>query len=377
MLQSVQDWWEETVDPTIDRLFPDREVLGNNVERWLVAIGLVLVLWALFRIIKGIVRRRANTLAERSKSIAPWAQAVADVATATKLWFLFGLAFYLSSLILALPDRALSVLQSLTAIVLIVQAAIWGTKLIEFAITRYSKQNRVEDAASVTTMSALAFLGKLATWSVALLLVLDNLGVDVTALIAGLGVGGIAVALAAQNVLGDLFASLSIVMDKPFVLGDFIIVGDLMGTVENIGMKTTRLRSISGEQLVFPNSDLLGSRIRNFKRMQERRVVFGIGVTYQTALAKVQEIPELIKQAITSQEQIRFDRAHFKAFGDSALTFEAVYYVTTPDYAIYMDIQQQINFTLLEQFESQGIGFAYPTQTVHLQQASQNPSANS
>ncbi|MCA9068269.1 MAG: mechanosensitive ion channel family protein [Planctomycetaceae bacterium] len=376
MWQSVVDWWQATVDPMIDRVLPEREFLGNNVERWLVAIGVFLGLWALFRIIKSIVRRRAKTLAERSESIAPWAKAVEDVATATKLWFLFGLAFYLSSLILALPDRALVVVRSLAAIVLILQAAIWGNKLIEFAITRYSKENRVEDAASVTTMSALAFLGKLAIWSIAFLLVLDNLGVDVTALIAGLGVGGIAVALAAQNVLGDLFASLSIVMDKPFVLGDFIIVGDFMGTVENIGMKTTRLRSLSGEQLVFPNSDLLGSRIRNFKRMQERRVVFGIGVTYETALSKVQKIPELIKQAITSQEQARFDRAHFKAFGDSALTYEAVYYVTTADYNIYMDIQQQINFQLLEQFESQGIEFAYPTQTIHLQQASQNPAVS-
>jgi small-conductance mechanosensitive channel len=217
-------------------------------------------------------------------------------------------------------------------------------------------------------MSALAFLGKLALWTVAFLLILDNLGVDITTLIAGLGVGGIAVALAAQNVLGDLFASLSIVMDKPFVLGDFIVVGDFQGTVEHIGLKTTRLRSLSGELLVFPNSDLLTSRIRNFKHMQERRVVFAIGVTYETALSELQEIPQIIKEAITSQEQTRFDRAHLQRFGESALIYEAVYFVSVPDYALYMDIQQRVNFRLLEGFASRGIEFAYPTQTVHLPQ---------
>jgi small-conductance mechanosensitive channel len=199
-------------------------------------------------------------------------------------------------------------------------------------------------------------------------LILDNLGVDVTALIAGLGVGGIAVALAAQNILGDLFASLSIVMDKPFVLGDFITVGESQGTVENIGLKTTRLRSLSGEQLVFPNSDLLTSRIRNFKRMQERRVVFTVAVTYDTAFAQLKEIPELIKAAITSQEQTRFDRAHFQKLGDAALIFEAVYFVTIPDFVRYMDIQEQINLRLLEEFASRGIEFAHPTQLALLPQ---------
>ena len=374
MFQAVNDWWYQTVDPWIDRFISERKIYGNEVERWLIALALLLGLWLLLRIIKAIVRSRAQGFADRLKS--PWAQCVADLATATKLWFLFGLAFYASTLVVVLPDRTLAVVRALAAIVLILQAAIWGNVLIVFGITRYQAENRVQDAAAVTTMSALAFLGKLALWSVALLLILDNMGLDVTALIAGLGVGGIAVALAAQNILGDLFASLSIVMDKPFVLGDFIIVGDYMGTVENIGLKTTRVRSLSGEQLVFPNSDLLGSRIRNFKRMQERRIVFTIGVTYETSLENLRAIPELIKDAIAAQENTRFDRAHFKGFGDSALTYEAVYFMTLPDYTIYMDVQQQINFRLLEQFASRGIEFAYPTQTIYLGQTDQNPAAN-
>ncbi len=172
-----------------------------------------------------------------------------------------------------------------------------------------------------------------------LLLALDNLGVDVTALVAGLGVGGIAVALAVQSILGDLFASLSIVLDKPFVIGDFIIVGDLLGTVENVGIKTTRVRSLSGEQLIFSNADLLNSRIRNYGRMYERRVVFTVGVTYDTPRHKLE---------------------------DFSLDFETVYYVQDPAYNLYMDIQQAINLELYQRFADEGIEFAYPTQTLFL-----------
>ncbi len=201
-----------------------------------------------------------------------------------------------------------------------------------------------------------------------LLLVLDNLGVNITALVAGLGVGGIAVALAMQTILGDLFASLSIVLDKPFVVGDFLIIGDLLGSVEYVGLKTTRLRSLSGEQLVFSNSDLLGSRIRNYGRMYERRVQFNIGVTYQTPRDRLVKIPQIIREAVEQQSDTRFDRSHFKEYGDFSLVFESVYYVMGPDYNKYMDIQQAINLHIHERFEQQGIEFAYPTQTLFVQQ---------
>jgi small-conductance mechanosensitive channel len=196
--------------------------------------------------------------------------------------------------------------------------------------------------------------------------VLENLNFDVSALVASLGVGGIAVALAAQNILGDLFASLSILFDKPFVVGDFIIVDDLPGTVEKVGLKTTRVRSLFGEQLVFSNNDLLSSRIKNYKRMEERRVVFPLGVTYQTGAEQLELIPGIIKKTIEKQEKVRFDRSHFKGYGDFALLFETVYWVTEPDYNLYMDIQQKINLELFHLFEEQGIEFAYPTQTIHL-----------
>ena len=170
--------------------------------------------------------------------------------------------------------------------------------------------------------------------------------------------------------MADLFASLSIALDQPFVIGDFIIVDDYLGTVENIGLKTTRVRSLSGEQLIFSNNDLLNSRIRNYKRMGERRVLFSFGVTYQTTYEQLKKIPDMVKATIESHADTRFDRAHFKEFGDSALNFEVVYFVLTPDYNEYMDIQQSINLSLVQQFEREGIEFAYPTQTLFLKKES-------
>jgi small-conductance mechanosensitive channel len=247
----------------------------------------------------------------------------------------------------------------------IIQAGIWLSTALQIWLENYGKEET--DGADRMTMNALSFLGRIALWATVLLLILDNLGVDVTALVAGLGIGGIAIALAVQNVLSDLFASLSIVLDKPFVPGDFVVVGDMAGSVEHIGIKTTRIRSISGEQLVFSNTDLLGSRIRNFGRMRERRVVFSLGVTYQTPADKLERVPGLIQAAIESQERARFDRSHFASYGDSALNFETVYYVESSDYATHMDILQSVNLTIYQSFAAEGIEFAYPTQTLFIE----------
>jgi small-conductance mechanosensitive channel len=215
-------------------------------------------------------------------------------------------------------------------------------------------------------MQGVAFLARLVIWSAVVLLTIDNLGYDVTALVAGLGIGGIAVALALQNVLGDLFASLSIILDKPFVVGDFIIVGDMLGVVEKIGLKTTRVKSLSGEQIVFSNGDLLSSRVRNYKKMQERRVAFKFGVLYSTPVDELEKIPGYVKEIIEGLDQTRFDRAHFQAFGASSLDFEIVYYVLGADYNLYMDIQQTINLGIARKLQERGVGFAFPTRTVHL-----------
>jgi small-conductance mechanosensitive channel len=205
---------------------------------------------------------------------------------------------------------------------------------------------------------------KILVWSVGLLLLFSNLGYNVTTILTGLGIGGIAIALAAQNILGDLFNYFVIFFDRPFEVGDFITVDDKKGTVENIGIKTTRIRSITGEQLIIANSNLTGSRIHNFKRLESRRVVFNIGVVYGLPLDKLKMIPEMIRSIVQKSELVRFDRAHFVSYGDFSLNFEIVFFVDTPDYNTYMDILQQINLGIYEQFASEKIDFAFPTQTL-------------
>ena len=212
----------------------------------------------------------------------------------------------------------------------------------------------------------MAWLARLMIWAATLLFVFDNLGINITAFVASLGIGGVAIALAAQSVLGDAFSSFAIFMDKPFQVGDFIIVGDLLGTMENVGFKTTRIRSLGGEQLIFSNSDLTSSRIKNYKRMRERRIVFSVGVVYQTPVEKVKAISPMIKRVIDEHQNARFDRAHFKSFGDFALIYEVVFYVLRPDYNTYMDVQQSINFRLMEEFQKAELEFAYPTQQLYV-----------
>jgi len=347
--------------------FLDHEFWGNSTLQWLSAVGVALTSFVVLRVVVGVLKRRVTQFATTTQT--GWDDGIAETLQATNSFFLLLISVYLGSLVLALPERARSAVESVAIVALLLQAALWGSRLLKFGIEHYMKRRGDHDPALATTVSAMSFLGKLVLWSVVVLLALDNMGVDVTALVAGLGVGGIAVALAAQNILGDLFASLSIVLDKPFVLGDFIIVGDQMGTVEKVGLKTTRVRALSGEQLVFSNNDLLQSRVRNFKRMQERRVVFTVGVLYETPREKLEAIPDMIRRIVEAQDRVRLDRSHFKEFGASSLNFETVYYVAVPDYNVYMDVQQAINLALFDAFAAEGIEFAYPTQTLHVQWA--------
>jgi small-conductance mechanosensitive channel len=355
-------WWDSIREQLSRRIALDYELYGGTVQEWLVAGAIFLAAVILFPLIHAIVARRAVRLAERRD--LTWGMAVAEAFRRTRFWFLLVLALYLGSLVLALPAKTRDVVEAATILALLVQAAIWGNTAINVGLERYARRQQDKDPAAVTTVSALGFIGKLAFFVVLLLLALDNVGIEVTALITGLGIGGIAVALATQNILGDLFASLLIVLDKPFVLGDFINVGDFQGNVEKIGLKTTRLRSLSGEQLVVSNNDLLQSRIRNYKRMVERRVLFSLGVTYDTPREKVAAIPGMIREIVESQPDVRFDRAHFKEFGPYSLNFEAVYFVVKPDYNLYMDRQQAINLAIIDRFAENGIQFAFPTQTV-------------
>jgi small-conductance mechanosensitive channel len=347
--------------------------LGNSVESWLVALGVAIVSFLVLETIKKVFVRRLGAVAARTKTLVD--DVIVDLVRRLRHFFLLALALYAGTLALSLSVQMARIVYTLVTIILLLQGAILGNALISFWLSNTMKKRAAEDAAGTTTVSALSFIGRLVLWSVILLLTLDNLGINVTTLITGLGIGGVAVALAIQSILGDLFASLSIVLDKPFVIGDFIIVDELLGSVEHIGLKTTRIRSLSGEQIVFSNSDLLKSRIRNYKRMSERRVQFSIGITYQTPYEKVVEAAKVIREVIEAQPLARFDRAHFKDYGESALIYEAVYYVKTADYNVYMDIQQSINLGLFRRFGEMKVEFAYPTQTLFLRQEIVDPGA--
>lgn len=342
------------------------QLLGNSLQSWLIALTIALAVMLLAYISRCLISRQIKKLAEHSETLF-W-PALAAAVRRTKWLFIVILSLYIGTVVLLVPDKSRALILTIVVVAFILQIGLWAGAALQAAIDLYRRQQLNKDPASVTTLNVINFIGRIVIWSTVLLLVLDNAGVNITALIAGLGVGGVAVALALQTVLGDLFASLSIVLDKPFVVGDFLIVGDLLGSVEYVGLKTTRLRSLSGEQLVFSNSDLLNSRIRNFGRMFERRVPFDIGVTYQTPRDKLVKIPEIIREAVEKQEKARFDRSHFKEYGDFALIFESVYFVLGPDYNEFMDIQQSINLHIHERFEQEGIEFAYPTQTLFVQQ---------
>jgi len=342
--------------------FLNTDVLGNPTRQWIIAAGVALGTILVLRVVAGVLVNRLGALSRRTAN--EWDDILAGALAKTKFLFLAMLGIFAGARVLSLSDRAQGTIESITVIALLMQAGIWAGVILTRSLDTYRKREMQEDPAAATAVGALGFVGKLVLWTAVLLLALDNLGVDITALVAGLGVGGIAVALALQNILGDLFASLSIVLDKPFVLGDFLIIDEHLGNVEYIGLKTTRIRSLWGEQLIFANSDLLGSRVRNFGRMFERRIVFSIGVTYQTPRDRLREIPAIIREAVEAQEQTRFDRSHFKDYGDFSINFETVYYVTVPEYNTYMDIQQAINLRIHERFEERKIAFAYPTQTL-------------
>jgi small-conductance mechanosensitive channel len=340
--------------------------LGNSVQHWLIALGASLVALLLLGMLRKFLGRHLAKLAAQTRTRLD--DDVVKMLNSTRGWFLLVLSLFLGSRLLTLPPGIERIASSIITIALFIQAGLWAGIVLTASLDRYRQRQMKQDPASVTTLNAIGFAGRLVLWSVILLLALDNLGINVTAMIAGLGVGGIAVALAVQNILGDLLSALSIMLDKPFAIGDFLIVDDYMGGVEYIGLKTTRVRSLSGEQLIFSNSDLLKSRIRNYGRMFERRVVFSIGVTYQTPREKLRQIPVMLREAVEARQKIRFDRAHFKEYGSFSLNFETVYYVLGPDYNLYMDIQQAINLHIHERFEQEAIEFAYPTQTLFVAQ---------
>ncbi len=344
-------------------------ILGNDLLRWLIALAVAVGSYVVLRTVRGVVRRRLTKLAERTRVALD--DVLVGMLGATRTITFLASAIYLGSLGLVLGARAHEIVGRGFVLVLLFQFALWANNALRTVLERYHRDESLGPGRR-TGLAAIGFVGRLTLFTIVLLLALENLGIHVNTLLAGLGISSLAVALALQNILGDLFASLSIVFDKPFEIGDFIIVDQHLGTVEHVGLRTTRIRSLSGEQLVFSNNDLIKSRIRNYKRMAERRVVFSFGVTYQTPRDTVARIAGMVREIVERQDKVRFDRSNFKEFGAYSLNFETVYWMLDPDYNLYMDTQERINLAMMEAFEREGIEFAFPTQTLFLE-SGENP----
>jgi small-conductance mechanosensitive channel len=331
---------------------------GNTLFAWAKAV-LTFALWfTLLPLARAFIARRVRKgIADHPVAFLVSVRRLLDATTRV---FMVAVATYLAMRWLRVPAQADRYIDTAILVVVWWQVARWLTAAVRhFVDTRGDRDGAVGESAA--SLNILRFVGVLLVWVVTFLMLLTNLGVEIGPLIAGLGVGGVAIALAVQSILGDLFASLSITLDKPFRVGDFLVIGEEKGKVEQIGIKSTRLRSLSGEQIVISNGDLLKSRIRNYGLLYERRGSFSIGIVYETPRATVREVPALIEAAIRAQPKTRFERAHFASFGSSALLFEAVYFVLDAEYGTFMDIQQAINLQLMDDFAARGIEFAYPT----------------
>lgn len=341
---------------------------GNwpTVLAWLIWIAVAIAAASALYIVLMRARRSVARRLGGGDSPAPWRQVLSRVVDSTSRLFFAALAVGLAAAILGLSPSWLS---AIVGAILVVQFGFWAGAFLREVLARYAETRAADRGTIANAMSLMTALINVAVWSVVALVLLSNLGVDVTALVAGLGIGGIAIGLAAQGIFADLFASLSIILDRPFVRGDFVIFGEHMGTIERIGIKSTRIRSLSGEQIVVSNANLLQATIRNYQLLYERRVVFTLDVSYRTPADVVQEIPALLEGAVRGARSTRFDRAHFKGFGPSALTFEVAYYVPSPDYNVYMDVQQHINLTIMRGFAERGIEFAFPTRTIFFHDA--------
>ncbi|MDN4039858.1 mechanosensitive ion channel family protein [Massilia sp. YIM B02443] len=348
----------------------DYTILNNTTAEWLVALVTALAVAVGLDALKSILVRRLTILAARTET------KLDDIAVAalrsTKFLVLVLVGVYAGASLLNLPERVQLFVGRAAIVAMLVQVAIWGDHALRTWLAATRAQSSV-DPDRITSSAAITFLVRVALWAIVALMVLDNLGVNITTLVASLGIGGIAIALAVQSILGDLFASLSIVLDKPFVVGDFIIVDKMLGTVEKIGLKTTRVRSLGGEQIVFSNNDLLKSRIQNLRRMESRRIVFSFGVSHLTPAPTLRELPEMVKEIVAAQPQVRFDRAHLNGIAAPTFNFEVVYYVDNTDYTVYMNVQQEIYLSIIAGLEARGVALALPVQTVRLAREQQAP----
>ncbi len=343
--------------------------LQNTILNYLIFLLTFLTGVVIIRIFKSIIFHRLKTWAEKSATTLD--DFLIHIFEKKLLPMLYFGVFYLSAKSLTLSPTLSKFIDVIGIVLLTFFSISLIVELLNYLLKNYWAKKEADPNRERAVKTIFPIL-KVAIWGIGITFLLDNLGFKISAVVAGLGIGGIAIALAAQTILGDLFSYFVIFFDRPFEVGDFIIIDDFLGSIEQIGIKTTKIRSLGGEQLVFSNTDLTNSRLRNYKRMTNRRVVFKLGVTYQTSLQQLQKIPVIITNIIKNVNGSAIDRAHFSSYGDFSLVFEVVYYVIGGDYTKYMNIQQEINFKIKEEFEKQGIEFAYPTQTLFLEKTKDN-----
>ena len=347
--------------------FQTTTLLGQPLPAICAALAAAIVAYVVMRIGLRVALAQLRKSAHRTATRADDVLLTVISGTSTSLMALVAVLIGLN--MLDLPDRWAMRVGQLWFLALVFQVALWANRGIHIAMQGHVMRQASGSAQQLSAAGTLMGWGlRTVLWSVVLLAMLSNLGVNVTAFIASLGVGGIAVALAAQNVLGDLFASVAIAADKPFEVGDFIVFGAVAGTVEHVGVKTTRIRSLGGEQIVMANTELLKQTVSNYKRLLERRIVFSFGVGYDTTAAQAEEICAVVRQAIEASDRLRFDRAHLKGFSQNALDYEVVYIVKDPGYNVYMDEQQRINLALMRALQDMGVSFAMPRAAVQVAQ---------
>ena len=340
----------------------DYSFLGNTVGSYTIALGVFVGLVIAFRFLQWGILKRLEVLAQKTKTDID--DTLIEVVRSLKPAFYYVLALYFGLRSLSFPDVVDAIINGAVLVVVSYQIVTALHILIDYTFQKKAEREGKEAKKAYRFLSGVIKWG---LWIVAILAVISNLGVNITSLIAGLGIGGLAVALAMQNILSDLFSSFAIYFDKPFEVGDYIVVGEHSGTVEKIGIKTTRLRALQGEEIVISNQELTSARIQNLKKMKERRAAFEFGILYETPLEKVKAVPLMVKEIFDELEggKGRLDRVHFKTLADSSLTFEVIFYVPTREYSDYLDIQQELNLKLMERFKEEKIEFAYPTQTIY------------
>ena len=341
----------------------DQEYFGNSLQAYLIVFGSILVGLLLITAFKKLVLKRIKKAVSTTKSQMD--DFIVENLGKYLVPIVYFTVIYAGLKSLVWPERIANILEVVYVVIMTYYAIRLISSILLMLLETYIRRQE-NGAEKVKQMGGIILIMNIMIWIIGLVFMFGNLGYDVTAIIAGMGIGGIAIALAAQNILGDLFNYFVIFFDQPFEVGDFLVVGDENGTVEKIGIKTTRIKTLSGEQLVFSNSDLTNSRIHNFKKMQRRRIVFTVGVTYETPVEQVRSIPALLREIIESQGGVDFDRAHFKQFGDSSLDFEIVYYVNSADFNTYMDLQQEFNLQIYQKFGERGISIAFPTRTLYV-----------